>query len=252
MPKYIILLLNLFIWIHWGMFDLIVDNLKKVEANIEESKAKRENIISDDVLLVAVTKNHDVNAMRQAIDAGALTIGENRVQEAMQKYETLDRKVTWHLIGHLQTNKVKHAVQIFDMIESVDSEKLARAINKEAAKINKVQKILVEVNLVKEASKTGAYLEDVPAILAQIDTMANLKLMGLMFIAPKVDNLEDVRPMFNKMYHLFRDLQKQKFTNPNTEIKYLSMGMTHDYQIAVEEGANIVRVGTAIFGPRQY
>lgn len=231
---------------------MIVDNLKTVQNNIEESKAKRQNIISDDVLLVAVTKNHDVNAMREAIDAGATTIGENRVQEAMQKFETLDRKVTWHLIGHLQTNKVKHAVQIFDMIESVDSEKLARAINKEAEKINKVQKILVEVNLVKEASKTGAYLEDVPEILAQIDTMANLKLMGLMFIAPKVDNLEDVRPMFNKMYHLFRDLQQQKFNNPNTEIKYLSMGMTHDYQIAVEEGANIVRVGTAIFGPRQY
>lgn len=229
---------------------MIVENLKTVQNNIQESIKKRHNIISQEVQLVAVTKNHDVEAMREAIDAGAIVIGENRVQEAQKKYETLDRDVTWHLIGHLQTNKVKHAVKIFDMIESVDSIKLAEAINKEAMKLGKVQKILVQVNLVKEASKTGVYLEDLDELLKNIDTMENLKLMGLMFIAPIVDNLQDVRPMFNQMYQLFTKVQKMPLDN--ADIKYLSMGMTHDYQIAIEEGANIVRVGTAIFGPRQY
>ena len=229
---------------------MIVENLKTVQNNIQESIKKRHNIISQEVQLVAVTKNHDVEAMREAIDAGAVVIGENRVQEAQKKYETLDRDVTWHLIGHLQTNKVKHAVKIFDMIESVDSVKLAEAINKEAMKLGKVQKILVQVNLVKEASKTGVYLEDLDELLKSIDTMENLKLMGLMFIAPIVENLEDVRPMFNQMYQLFTKVQKIPFKN--ADIKYLSMGMTHDYQIAIEEGANIVRVGTAIFGHRQY
>lgn len=229
---------------------MIVENLKTVEKNIQESIARRHNIISEDVQLIAVTKNHDVEAMREAIDAGATVIGENRVQEAQKKYEILDRNVRWHLIGHLQTNKVKHAVKIFDMIESVDSIKLAEAINKEAEKINKVQDILVQVNLVKEDSKTGIYLEDLNGLLNEIDKLDNLKLKGLMFIAPIVDNLEDVRPMFHKMFELFKEVQAMPFKT--ADIKYLSMGMTHDYQVAIEEGANIVRVGTAIFGARQY
>lgn len=229
---------------------MIKENLKIVQQHIQESIARRHNAASDEVLLVAVTKNHDVDAMREAIDAGTIVIGENRVQEASQKHESLNRNVTWHLIGHLQTNKVKLAVKLFDMIESVDSIKLAETINKEAGKINKVQKILVQVNLIKEASKTGIYLEDLDELLTKIDTLTNLKLMGLMFIAPKVDNLEDVRPMFAQMFQVFKQTQTKTFKQAN--IKYLSMGMTHDYQIAIEEGANIVRVGTGIFGPRQY
>lgn len=229
---------------------MIKENLKIVQQHIQESIARRHNAPSDEVLLVAVTKNHDVDAMREAIDAGTIVIGENRVQEASQKHESLNRNVTWHLIGHLQTNKVKLAVKLFDMIESVDSIKLAETINKEAGKINKVQKILVQVNLIKEASKTGIYLEDLDELLTKIDTLTNLKLMGLMFIAPKVDNLEDVRPMFAQMFQVFKQTQTKTFKQAN--IKYLSMGMTHDYQIAIEEGANIVRVGTGIFGPRQY
>ena len=223
---------------------MIKENLKIVQENIQESITKRNNSISDDVLLVAVTKNHDVNAMREAIDTGCVVIGENRVQEAMQKAEILDRKVIWHLIGHLQTNKAKYAVKLFDMIESVDSVKLAEALNKEAGKINKVQNILVQVNLVKESSKAGVYLEDLPELLTKVDALDNLKLMGLMFIAPKVENLENVRPMFAEMYKLFKQVQAQDFKT--ADIKYLSMGMTHDYQIAIEEGANIVRVGTGI------
>lgn len=229
---------------------MIAENYKRVKENIELSKKKRENIISDAVQLVAVTKYHDVEAMRRAIDAGVDVIGENRVQEAEKKHAVLDRDVRWHLIGHLQTNKVKHAVKIFDMIESVDSVKLAEAIEKEAAKLGKVQDILVQVNLVKEASKTGVYLEDLDELLSCIDDMEHLKLKGLMFIAPIEEDIEMVRPMFNKMYHLFREVQQRPYKT--ADVKYLSMGMTHDYQIAVEEGANIVRVGTAIFGPRQY
>ena len=217
---------------------MIKENLKTVQEHIKESIAKRHNAASEDVLLVAVTKNHDVASMQEAIDAGANVIGENRVQEALQKHETLNRDVTWHLIGHLQTNKAKYAVKLFDMIESVDSIKLAEALNKEAQKIDKVQQVLVQVNLVKEASKTGVYLEELD------------ELLGLMSIAPKVDNLEDVRPMFAQMFKLFKQVQAKTFAT--SEIKYLSMGMTHDYQIAIEEGANIVRVGTGIFGPRQY
>jgi len=211
---------------------MIKENLKTVQEHIKESIAKRHNAASEDVLLVAVTKNHDVASMQEAIDAGANVIGENRVQEALQKHETLNRDVTWHLIGHLQTNKAKYAVKLFDMIESVDSIKLAEVLNKEAQKIDKVQQVLVQVNLVKEASKTGVYLEELGELLA------------------KIDILEDVRPMFAQMFKLFKKVQAKTFAT--SEIKYLSMGMTHDYQIAIEEGANIVRVGTGIFGPRQY
>lgn len=229
---------------------MIKENLSAVEKNILEASEKRQNDMTEKVNLIAVTKNHTVEEMREAIDAGAHLIGENRVQEAMEKHQKLGRDVKWHLIGHLQTNKVKHAVEIFDFIESVDSTKLANAINKEAAKIHKIQNVLVQVNLVKEETKNGIYLEDLVPLLQYIDELNSLKLNGLMFIAPNLDNLEEVRPMFKTMYTLFKRIQKMSFST--ADIKYLSMGMTHDYKIAVEEGANIVRVGTAIFGPRQY
>lgn len=229
---------------------MISENLAKINAHIAEISEQRRADMIEKVQLVAVTKNHTVSEMSEAVVAGATVVGENRVQEAMEKYQQIGDKVKWHLIGHLQTNKVKHAVQIFDLIESIDSIKLAETVNKQAAKINKVQDILVQVNLVKEESKTGVYLEDLPALLKDIDQLTSLKLCGLMFVAPKVENLEDVRPMFHRMYELFRDVQKSKFVH--ADIKYLSMGMTHDYKIAIEEGANIVRIGTAIFGPRQY
>ncbi|WP_196600217.1 YggS family pyridoxal phosphate-dependent enzyme [Pectinatus frisingensis] len=229
---------------------MIKENLLSVEQCIIEAAKKRQATMSKKIKLIAVTKNHTVAEMREAIDAGADTIGENHVQEAWEKYGQLDRQVAWHLIGHLQTNKVKHAVKMFDFIESVDSIKLAETIDKEAAKLNKIQNILIQVNLVKELSKTGIYIEDLNALLQDVDNLSSLKLQGLMFIAPNLDNLEQVRPMFKKMYTLFEKVKHLHFHN--ADIRYLSMGMTHDYKIAVEEGANIVRVGTAIFGPRQY
>ncbi|MBE6097340.1 YggS family pyridoxal phosphate-dependent enzyme [Schwartzia succinivorans] len=230
---------------------MIAEHLETVKKNIEESMAKRTGIFKDDpVQLVAVTKNHDVEAMREAIDAGVTVVGENRVQEAVEKHEKLDRDVTWHLIGHLQTNKVKQAVKNFDLIHSVDSEHLLDAVDTAAGKIHKVQNILIQVNLAKEESKFGIYKEDLPFLLQKADQMKHVHLMGLMCIAPNYENVEECRPLFREMRGIFDKLQM--FPLMNSEMKWLSMGMTHDYQIAIEEGSNLVRIGTAIFGPRQY
>ena len=230
---------------------MIAENYQKVLDEIEAAKARRTRVPKDaPVQLIAVTKNHDVEAMREAIDAGATDVGENRVQEAMKKLPILDREVTWHLIGHLQTNKAKHAVEHFSLIHSVDTPHLARAIDKEAAKIGKVQDILVQVNLAKEDSKSGVYKEDLRPLLELTDELPNVCLRGLMLIAPNYDDVEQCRPLFHEMYEIFQKVKEFPFQTAN--ITYLSMGMTHDYRIAVEQGANMVRVGTAIFGPRQY
>lgn len=218
---------------------------------IEEARQHRNTVLQDaPVKLIAVTKNHGIEEMREAIDAGATDIGENRIQEAIGKYDTLEREVVWHLIGHLQTNKAKQAVRYFDLIHSVDSVHLARAINKEAEKIDKVQDILVQVNLAKEDSKSGIYEEDLRGLLDLVETLPNLRLRGLMCIAPNHEQVEQCRPLFRKMHEIYQRVKEIPYLTAN--ITYLSMGMTHDYRIAVEEGANIVRVGTAIFGPRQY
>jgi hypothetical protein len=230
---------------------MIVEKLHEVEKAIEESRQKRTRADRNEpVQLVAVTKNHDVAAMREAIDAGVTVIGENRIQEARQKHATLEREVSWHLIGHLQTNKAKQAVEIFDLIHSVDSIHLARALDQAAEKHGKVQDILVQVNLAREESKSGVYEEALPMLLAAVDELTHLRLCGLMCIAPNYDNVEQCRPLFRRMYEIFEKLKEIPGRAAN--IKYLSMGMTHDYRIAIEEGANIVRVGTAIFGQRQY
>ena len=229
---------------------MIAEKLNEVKEKIEGAKAKQSPDKQHEVRLIAVTKNHDVQAMREAIDAGVTDIGENRIQEAKEKFATLDRDVTWHLIGHLQTNKAKQAVKIFDLIHSVDTLHLAEAINNAAAGINKVQKVLVQVNLAKEDSKSGVYVEELEDLLHKVDELPNLQLMGLMCIAPNYDDVEECRPLFAKMYEIFQKVKEITFSTAN--ILYLSMGMTHDYEIAVEEGANMVRVGTGIFGPRQY
>ena len=212
----------------------------------ENFRAIRDEL-DDKIILVAVTKNHDVEAMREAIDAGATDIGENRVQEAADKFQTLDRQVTRHLIGHLQTNKAKAAVKLFDLIQSVDSQHLAAALDKAALSIGKVQDVLIQVNVAREAQKSGVLLEDLDALISFVDEAKNLRLRGLMMIAPNLDDVEECRPFFRQMRRLFDELK------PTREaFDFLSMGMTHDYKVAVEEGANVVRVGTAIFGARLY
>ena len=238
-------------WFSYGGICVIQEKLREVEAKIEESRQKRTRADRNEpVQLVAVTKNHDVDAMREAIDAGATAIGENRIQEAREKYTTLERKVDWHLIGHLQTNKAEYAVRMFDLIHSVDSENLALELDKAAGRIDKVQDVLVQVNLAREDSKSGIYREDLLPLLHKVDELPHLRLCGLMCIAPNYDEVERCRPLFQEMYEIFQKVKEISFATAN--IKYLSMGMTHDYTIAIEEGANIVRVGTAIFGQRQY
>ncbi|MBQ1914303.1 MAG: YggS family pyridoxal phosphate-dependent enzyme [Selenomonadaceae bacterium] len=230
---------------------MIAERLHEVEAEIEKARLRRTQVPKDaPVRLVAVTKNHDVAAMREAIDAGVQEIGENRIQESKSKFDVLDRKVKWHLIGHLQTNKAKHAVKYFDLIHSIDSEHLAVAVNHAAASIDKIQDVLVQVNLAEEASKSGIHEDGLMDLLKAVDSLENLRLRGLMLIAPNYEDVEECRPLFRNMYGIFQRIRGMEWKR--AKIEYLSMGMTHDYRIAVEEGANIVRVGTAIFGQRQY
>lgn len=218
-----------------------------VAENFLAIKAAVDVLAREEVTLVAVTKNHDVSSMREAIDAGATDIGENRVQEAADKFKTLDRAVTRHLIGHLQTNKAKAAVKLFDLIQSVDSTHLAAALDKAAAAIDKVQDVLIQVNAAREVQKSGVLLEDLDALIEFVDAAENLRLRGLMMIAPNFPDVEQCRPLFKQMRQLFDKLKPAR-----EAFDFLSMGMTHDYRIAVEEGANVVRIGTAIFGERVY
>ncbi len=225
----------------------VKENLNLVREEIQ--KFRRRSAFADEpVKLVAVTKNHGVELMREAIDAGICDVGENRVQEAAEKFATLERDgVTKHLIGHLQTNKAKQAVKLFDLIHSVDSANLATAIDKAASSIEKVQDILIQVNLANEDTKFGISEENLHGLIENVDALKNLRLRGLMLIAPNYADVEQCRPLFRRMKKIFDEI-----ANTRQGFNFLSMGMTHDYKIAVEEGANIVRIGTAIFGERTY
>lgn len=227
---------------------MIKENIAAVQKRIADAASRVGR--TDAITLVAVTKNHPVEYMKEAAAAGITDVGENRVQEALQKLEAFpENQLKWHLIGHLQINKAKHAVEHFDLIHSVDSEHLLKAVNKEAAKIGKVQDILLQVNVAREESKFGMEVEEFPAMCELAKSLANVRVQGLMCIAPNFEHVEDVRPIFRIAHALYEDM-KPKF--PVGQIQYLSMGMTHDFEIAIEEGANIVRVGTAIFGARNY
>ena len=227
--------------------NVIVENLQNVLSEIAKAETRRTVAIGEPVTLIAVTKNHPVEFMQMAIDGGVKNIGENRLQEAAEKFQTLDREVKKHLIGHLQTNKVKQAVKLFDLIHSVDSEHLAEAIDKSAAAVGKVQEILLQVNLAKENSKSGVYEENLQDLISAVDALKNIRLRGLMMIAPNFSDVEKCRPLFRRMREIFESLRAVR-----KNFDFLSMGMTHDYKIAVEEGANVVRIGTAIFGARNY
>ncbi len=225
----------------------VIKNLQAVLNEIEISCKNRQVEKNSPVILVAVTKNHGVEMAQQAIDAGITDIGENRIQEAAGKFKSLDREVTRHLIGHLQTNKAKQAVRLFDLIHSVDSENVAEAIDKAAFSIGKIQDVLIQVNLAKEDSKSGVYEENLQTLINFVDTLKNIRLRGFMLIAPNYSDVENCRPLFRRMYEIFCEVKKTR-----RNFDFLSMGMTHDYKIAVEEGANVVRIGTAIFGERNY
>ena len=218
--------------------------------NIKERIREILKEIPENIVLLVATKGRTVEEINEAIEAGIEIIGENYVQEAEKKFKIIGRKVKWHMIGHLQTNKVKKAIEIFDMIETVDSEKLAKEIDKEAKKRNIVFPVLIEINSGREKQKSGVFPEDAEKLIYEISKYENIKIEGLMTMGPFVKNPEDIRPYFRLTKELF-----EKFKNlnlPNVEMKYLSMGMSETWKIAIEEGANIIRIGTAIFGPRRF
>lgn len=229
---------------------MIKENLEAVYKAIDEGKQKAKYTLEEPANLVAVSKTHPVEAMLSALDLGVKIFGENKVQEAKEKYKIIGKKATWHLIGHLQSNKVKTAVEIFDLIQSVDSYKLAEAINKEAQKQNKVQNILLQVNLTNEETKFGLGVEEVLPLAKKIDEFSNVSLQGLMYIAPNLENKEELLPLFEKMYYLYEKVLNLNLKNAN--IKYLSMGMSDDFPYAIYMGANLIRIGSSIFGKRDY
>jgi pyridoxal phosphate enzyme (YggS family) len=228
---------------------MLAENLQTVQKNIAQALTRRREpkCTGEEVLLVAVTKNHPASVVTEIQALQVMQVGENRVQEARDKQKLLGHHGTWHLIGHLQTNKAKQAIALFDIIESVDSEHLLLALDKEAGKQGKREDILLQVNIAGEIQKTGFAPADYQAILPKLPTFTHLRVRGLMVIAPQTEDVETVRPVFKEGYRYFCELRRHL-----PEIDYLSMGMTEDYQVAIEEGANVVRIGTALFGPRDY
>ena len=228
----------------------ITQNIAEIRSRIAEA-AKRSGRSPEDILLIAVTKLHEPDEIEEAIATGITDIAENKVQEIQKKYDQIVSPVRWHLIGHLQTNKVKYIIDKVVMIHSVDSLKLAEEIDKRAAAAGKTMDVLLQVNAAHEESKFGLDPKDVPQVMQDIlDTCPNVRIRGLMHMAPWSEDPEEIRPYFKEVKDLFDTLSRVE--HPNSDFKYLSMGMSHDFETAIEEGANIVRIGTSIFGERDY
>lgn len=228
---------------------MLKENLEEVERRIQAA-CRRSGRDRSEVTLIAVSKTKPVEMLQEIYDCGMRDFGENKVQELVDKYEVLPSDIRWHLIGHLQRNKVKYVVDKACLIHSVDSVRLAKAISDEAVKKECQVKILVEVNVAGEESKFGVSLEDTLPLIEEIAGYPNIRIEGLMTIAPFVANPEDNRQIFRKLKQLSVDIDAKNINNVNVHI--LSMGMTNDYEVAIEEGATIVRVGTGIFGARNY
>lgn len=224
-----------------------IDNIiKRVEACA--LKAGRN---PKDITVIAVSKTVDAARAKEAVESGLLNLGENKVQELVNKYETLtDLGIKWHMIGHLQKNKVKYIIDKTELIHSVESVDLANEINKRAMQHGLIANILIELNIAKEESKFGINDENVYYFVKELEQFENIKVMGLMTVAPNSENPEEIRWVFKKMKEIYENISSMDLKN--TEMKYLSMGMTNDFEIAIEEGSNIVRIGTAIFGARNY
>lgn len=227
----------------------IEENITEVKRRVEEA-AKKAGRNPEDVLILAVSKTIDVPRIKEAVQCGLNSLGENRVQEIMDKYEPMGEGINWHLIGHLQTNKVKYIIDKVCLIHSVESLKLAEEINKKAEKVGIIMDILVEVNISDEESKFGIKPEDCESFIRELSKMKNINVKGLMTVAPFTENPEENRVYFKGLKDLLVDINNKKIDNIN--MSELSMGMTGDFEVAVEEGATIVRVGTGIFGERFY
>ena len=228
----------------------ITQNIEEIRGRMAQA-AVRSGRKPEDVLLIAVTKLHEPDEIEEAIAAGVTDIAENKVQEIQKKFDQIHSPVNWHLIGHLQTNKVKYIIDKVVMIHSVDSVHLAQEIDKRAVAAGKTMDVLLQVNAAHEESKFGLDPKDVPQVFREIlDSCPNVKIRGLMHIAPWSEDPEEIRPYFKEVKDLFDTLAAVE--HPNADFKYLSMGMSHDFETAIEEGANIIRVGTSIFGERDY
>lgn len=228
---------------------MVAENYREVDRRVGEACA-RSGRNRKEVTLIAVSKTKPVELIREAMDAGADVFGENKVQELCDKYEQLPKTLHWHLIGHLQRNKVKYIVDKVDMIHSVDSMRLAEEISKEAEKKQTDVKVLIEVNVAQEESKFGVSVDETEELVREIAKLPRIHVLGLMTIAPNVSDPEENRPVFRTLKKLAVDIKMKNIDNVRMDV--LSMGMTGDYQVAIEEGATMVRVGTGIFGERNY
>lgn len=228
---------------------MIKENLENVRKNINDAIA-RSSRDAEDVTLIAVSKTKPVEMIKEAYDLGIRDFGENKVQEITDKYPRLPDDIKWHLIGHLQTNKVKYIIDKVCMIHSVDSYKLAEEISRQAVKHNVTADILIEVNVAGEESKFGVLPEDAAKLCEMISILPGIHIRGLMTVAPYVEDAEENRPVFCALRQLFVDIGAKNIDNVDMEC--LSMGMSGDYTVAIEEGATFVRVGTNIFGQREY
>ena len=227
----------------------IRDNIEYIN-KLKDEAAIKSGRTGDDVLLVAVTKLHDADEINEAIDCGITDIGENKVQEILNKYEKV-KPVRWHLIGHLQTNKVKYIIDKVAMIHSVESLHLAQEIDKRAAQHGVTMDILIQVNSAEEESKFGISVEETEQMIRDIlENCPNVRIRGLMCIAPYEEDPENAALYFREVKELYD--RYSEIEHPNLDFKYLSMGMSNDFQVAIEEGSNLIRVGTAIFGQRDY
>ena len=228
---------------------MLKDNYYNVEQKIQEA-CDRSGRKRSEVTLIAVSKTKPVEMIEEIYAEGQRVFGENKVQELTAKYEIMNKDIQWHLIGHLQHNKAKYIVDKAVMIHSVDSLKLALTISKEAQKRNVLVPVLIEVNVAEEESKFGVHVPETENLIREISILPGIQIQGLMTIAPYVQNPEDNRPVFRKLKELSVDIAAKNIDNVTMNV--LSMGMTGDYQVAIEEGATMVRVGTGIFGERDY
>ncbi|MDK2877644.1 MAG: dependent protein [Thermoanaerobacteraceae bacterium] len=228
--------------------ETLEQNIAIVKSKIGEAAAKSGRS-PEEIHLVAVTKTVPPETVQKAVNLGITLLGENRVQEAGKKVDIVRGNVQWHLIGHLQKNKVKPAIKLFSMIQSLDSLGLAEEIEKRAGEIRRVMDVLIQINIGREETKAGIDADDAVEFIKKVSQLPHIKIKGLMAIPPFKEDPEEVRYYFRKMNDIFQNIKMMQIEN--VEMNFLSMGMTHDFGIAIEEGSNMVRIGTGIFGKRK-
>lgn len=225
----------------------IRERLVRVREQIAQA-AERSGRSAEDITLIAVSKTFDSATVQQAVDAGARDLGENRVQEAIAKVGAVEGDVRWHLIGHLQSNKARQAIEAFDVIHTIDSSQLAERLDRIAGELGLRRTVLIQVDLAREPTKSGADERELPAIVGALNSARHLEFCGLMTLPPLFDSPEETRPYFRRLREILEGLNSERL--PEQKLTELSMGMTNDFEVAIEEGATMVRVGTAIFGER--